>query len=255
MIWSSVGTISLKSDWQFTEPVEGDFFRLKHSGAPLSGLFSIAQAQIGEGSIDLIDSQTFESSNQPEILRLPTPECFEKGKRKIAVKRIPKGISLEDELRRLLNSRLFISQGSSFNFSRSTWNLQIEVSDMPLNIFLTPITTGSSNVFKTCTTSTFNAPISPTDGGGATSARALDQNVNRKYVLIVNRGDKDVALTLLTNPGASWASPPWEFAKGIPLKAGGGSFEITSSNLYQGAIYAVTAGGGTSTISITECVE
>lgn len=130
MAWTSLASILLRPDWQYTDPVSGTFFRLKHTGAPYGGLFAIGQAEFNtDNSINLIDVQFLETGQVQEydVLRLPKPNCF--GDRRIAIRRIISNPSLESELRRLLNVNLFKSSPAARSPSVSTWTTSIEVSD------------------------------------------------------------------------------------------------------------------------------
>jgi len=78
---------------------------------------------------------------------------------------------------------------------------------------------------------------------GATPQNALVTNVsseimpvtqNRNYLSIQN--DSDVTIYLALNAPAVVGS-------GIRLNAGGGSYEINFTNLFTGAVHAVTAAG------------
>jgi hypothetical protein len=59
-------------------------------------------------------------------------------------------------------------------------------------------------------------------------------NQNRSYLLIQN--DSDATVYLALNAAA-------ELGKGIRLNAGGGSYEINFTNLFTGAVHAITASG------------
>lgn len=128
MAWTQIKTISLSSSWQYTNPVEGEFFRLKHTGAPAGGLFAIAQAEFNEdNTVNLADVLSLEQGRELDLVRLPKPESFTN--RRIAIKRLSQSPSLESELRRLLKSTLFESQLISLRRSGSAWSVAIESSD------------------------------------------------------------------------------------------------------------------------------
>lgn len=96
MAWTSSGSILLSSDWQYTEPIPaGSFFRIKHTEAPNSGLFAIAQCEVdAEGKLFLIDSQVL-AVEKPitDVLRFSNPGCFIE--RRIAIKKLPRQPSLQ----------------------------------------------------------------------------------------------------------------------------------------------------------------
>lgn len=133
------------SDWQYTEPIaNGSFFRIKHTEAPNGGLFAIAQCEVdAEGKLSLIDSQIL-AVEKPiiDVIKLLKPECF--SERRIAIKKLPRQPSLQDELRRLILP-VFLQPTDSEEIrivSRSKWSIEIEVSDVvepSVTVDLTPI--------------------------------------------------------------------------------------------------------------------
>lgn len=131
MAWISGGSILLSSDWQYTEPIaSGSFFRLKHTEAPNGGLFAIAQCEVdADGKLSLIDSQVL-AVEKPitDVLRFSEPGCFIE--RRIAIKKLPRQPSLQQELRRLfLPGYLQPTEEEIRIVSRSNWSVDIEVSD------------------------------------------------------------------------------------------------------------------------------
>lgn len=131
MAWTSSGSISPSSDWQYTEPITaGSFFRLKHSEAPNGGLFAIAQCEVAEdGKLSVIDNQVM-AVEKPisDVLRLPKPGGF--SERRIAIKKLPKQPSLEQEIRRLLLPGYLQPTEEDIRIvSRSKWSIDVEVSD------------------------------------------------------------------------------------------------------------------------------
>lgn len=77
-----------------------------------------------------------------------------------------------------------------------------------------------------------------------TSTTVLATSTARQYAVIVNDSSATVYLSL--NGGV--AAKAYE---GIRLNAGGGSYEITVDNLYQGSVQAIAIGGVAST-TVTE---
>jgi len=77
---------------------------------------------------------------------------------------------------------------------------------------------------------------------GATQEEVLPHNPERKYALLVNDSVNTIWLSL----GAPAAAN-----QGIRLNAQGGAYEINSTNLFKGRIYAV-ASAAASKIMITE---
>jgi hypothetical protein len=75
-----------------------------------------------------------------------------------------------------------------------------------------------------------------------TSATVLSANSHRRSAVLINTGSADIYLAI---------GRAAEAGKGICLKAGGGSYELNSTNLTHAAIAAITA-GGTSSLSLHE---
>lgn len=92
---------------------------------------------------------------------------------------------------------------------------------------------GTTNLITTINTSATTA--------SASSALLLDTS-NRKYALIINTGANDAWISL---------GSPAVVGSGIYLKAGGGSYEITNANLFQGEIDVITT-SSTTNIATTE---
>lgn len=137
MVWTTVKTISLGSSWQYTEPVEGEYFRLKHTGAPSNGIIQIAQAEFNQdNSVTLSEAQSIETSKEFDVLEFTTPPYF--ANRRIAVRKVSQQSSLESQLRSLLKATLFNSSAAPSNLfpTRAGWSIGIEVSD-----YATPSTT------------------------------------------------------------------------------------------------------------------
>lgn len=77
-----------------------------------------------------------------------------------------------------------------------------------------------------------------------TTTTLLATSTGRQYALIVNDSAATVYLSLKGGlPAVAY--------EGIRLNAGGGSYEITSENLYKGSIQAIAVGGTAST-TVTE---
>lgn len=145
MAWTSSGSILLSSDWQYTEPIStGSFFRLKHTEAPNGGLFAIAQCEVdADGKLALIDSQVL-AVEKPisDVIRLAKPGCFTE--RRIAIKKLPRQPSLQQELRRLfLPGYLQPTEEEIRIVSRSNWKIDVEVSDFIATTSSTETGTGT----------------------------------------------------------------------------------------------------------------
>lgn len=112
MAWEFVGQISPSFSWQYTPPIEGEFFRLIHtfSDYPAEYFYGqIAQLQINEdGSQDFADLQSMKASNENRVLRFAKPGCF--SDRRLAIRR--PHVELPT-----LSGRIYV------------WDVRIEVSD------------------------------------------------------------------------------------------------------------------------------
>ena len=82
------------------------------------------------------------------------------------------------------------------------------------------------------------SPLKTCTGSGtaaaATSTVILAANLDRKYASFINDSDEICYLGL----GAAAV-----LNKGIRLNASGGSFEINSTNVFQGIVYAISTSG------------
>lgn len=78
MVWTAVGTaITPSNQWQFTAPIEGEFFRLKHTRSPSEPKAWICQAEkLEDGSYQIFDTQQVYASNPTESFQLKKPAIF-----------------------------------------------------------------------------------------------------------------------------------------------------------------------------------
>jgi hypothetical protein len=86
MTWTPVATILLTNSWQFTEPVDGSIFRIKHIVVPVAfykGL--ICQSFFGDSAIELFDIQSLYAKPEADIVEMRFPSGFVN--RRIGVKR------------------------------------------------------------------------------------------------------------------------------------------------------------------------
>lgn len=132
MTWTSIGSLSLKTSWEFTEPTEGEFFRFQHSGAPPQGVFLISQAEITpNGVIDVCEPRIFQADSLPGIIHLPKPSAI--SSRRIGIRRLPPNPTLESQIRTIFRSALLTdSRGGLLTQTgiRAPWSVEIEVSDV-----------------------------------------------------------------------------------------------------------------------------
>ena len=70
---------------------------------------------------------------------------------------------------------------------------------------------------------------------GASSGAVLAANANRVYASFVNDSNEDIYLAF---------GEAAVLHKGVPVKASGGSYEITRANLFRGAVNGICASGG-----------
>ena len=78
MVWATVGTpITPNNQWQFTAPVEGEFFRLKHTRSPGEPKAWICQAEkLEDDSYQIFDVQPIHANNPTESFKLKKPAIF-----------------------------------------------------------------------------------------------------------------------------------------------------------------------------------
>lgn len=144
MVWTLGGSILLTTNWQYTDPIPaGSFFRLRHTQAPNDGLFLIGQGEVDvNGNLFVIDTQLLEVDKSiVDVLRFSSPGCF--SERRIAIRKVLKQPTLQQELRRLfLPGYLQPTEEEIRIVSRSNWSVEIETSDFlepPTTVDLSPI--------------------------------------------------------------------------------------------------------------------
>lgn len=130
MTWTAVTSISLKSDWQYTEPVTGAFFRLKHTGFPRDGRFQIAQAEFNaDNSVNLSEPVTFDAGSEFEVLSLIASPSL--SNRRLAIRKLIPEPSFKNQLREVLTPSILQTVEENFFLPRrSAWTVAIEVSDV-----------------------------------------------------------------------------------------------------------------------------
>jgi len=193
MSWTPAGSISVRTDWQYTEPVEGSFFRLKHSSQPRQGVFQIAQAEFNpDNSVNLTELITLQPISELQNLTFLSPAYF--SGRRLAIRKIPTQPSLENQLRDLLIPAILRNPSSEFfNFNQSKWAIEIEVNDVPLT---NPVS--SSEPSTICTPTNVNADI--------ISIQILAENKSRKGAILQN--DSSSNLYIEFTAAATAASVP-----------------------------------------------
>lgn len=147
LTWTSIGDpILLSTEWRYTEPIEsGVFFRLNHLNPTYGALFAIAQVEIDNNELHILDSQVLQvEKGISDVIKFPLPGCFTN--RRLAIKRLPKQPTLEQEVRRLFLPGYLQSEEDQIRIiNRSEWQIAIEVSDFVepeiAAVDLTPIQT------------------------------------------------------------------------------------------------------------------
>jgi hypothetical protein len=192
MGWEDIASFGLSPNWQYTEPVEGELFRLIYPDQNSIARALICQCELqSDGTLDYYGIQRI-NANQREILLLQKPYCF--GERRIAIKQI---------------------------YGSYQWELILE-RFMPIN---NAVNVQQVTLTNSITTST-DARISLT---AATSTLVLAANTNRKDVTItletanvsvyIKRGattgltDTSGAM-LLTGRGSSYSIGPEDLYTG-----------------------------------------
>lgn len=96
MIWTNAGVISPSRNWQYTNVVEGEFFRLSHNYSDLPTEYfqaELTQIEEGEdGAITTFGYHVIEASPTSEVIQLTKPECF--SNRKIAIRQLSRDVDL-----------------------------------------------------------------------------------------------------------------------------------------------------------------
>lgn len=96
MVWTNAGVINPSRNWQYTNVVEGDLFRLSHNYSDLpTEYFQAELTQIEEdedGSITTFGYQVIEASPTSEVIQLIKPACF--SNRKIAIRQLSRDVDL-----------------------------------------------------------------------------------------------------------------------------------------------------------------
>jgi len=205
LTWTAVGDpILVSTEWQYTEPIEsGVFFRLKHLSAPSGALFAIAQVEIDDNGLHILDSQVLEvERNVSDILKFPLAGCFEN--RRLAIKRLPKQPTLEQEVRRLFLPGYLQREQDSINIiNRSEWQIAIEVSDFVkpeiAAVDLSPIQTKLDEIDSKINN------LQPSSSGGTTQQPSTQ---TKELTYASNSDTNDVFYWIGTNYGTqSWTNP------------------------------------------------
>lgn len=130
MAWSIIGNaIILDLNWQYTDIIQGSYFKLQHSNSPNNTIYQIAQAEFNsDNTINIFDDRILAVAQEYDVLFFKQPECF--ANRRLAIRRLPNQLSLEDQLRNTLVPGIFKLSYAQPNYLASApWTVQIYVSD------------------------------------------------------------------------------------------------------------------------------
>lgn len=189
MTWTAVKTISLKTAWQYSDPVDGEYFRLKHSNASNGSYYQVAQAQFNsDNSIDFAGGQILEVGKEQEYdtLRLEKPGHFTD--RRIAIRKIPQASSIETVMRSFLHSNLFRSDAAQTDSGYpSKWSVDVEVSDYvneANSLTLSQLTDRFDVVNQKLVTIETKIDSIDTSGSGGNGTTTLDPNFSGVSLLL-----------------------------------------------------------------------
>lgn len=203
MNWTALGTsIKLDIDWQFTEPIDGTFFRFKHENYPVNAVYEIAQVELNsDGSYTFFNSQVLAvETGFEDVTKLVSPKIFTQ--RRLAIRRIPARPTFEQEIRRLLLPKILQSTDVlTAAPARNRWQVTIESSDYvepSATVDLTPIQTKLDEI----STKIDNLRNSRSESSPSTST-------NTKTLTYASDGDKNgVCYWIGTNYGTqAWTNP------------------------------------------------
>lgn len=166
MSWQPLNQINLTDDWQFTDPTDAEFFKIRHSNVGSIARALICQATIIESEIFLFQVREI-SANQNEILQIIKPAIFD-------------------------NRRLGFCQ----IYGESSWNIQIDIEDTimpssnPGNAIVTPV------AYSSCTNT------KPALSAG-TALQLFAATSTRQYAHFTNNGPADITLIYGATTGAT----------------------------------------------------
>lgn len=126
MPWESVASFDLTSSWQFSEPVEGELFRLTYPDENSIARASICQCETVDGVTNFFEIRKI-NANQREILLLKKPDCFTE--RRIAIKQIYGGYTWQLSLERFvpLNNNPNVQQVTLVNTISASTDARISL--------------------------------------------------------------------------------------------------------------------------------
>lgn len=85
MGWEEFANLNLNASWQYTDPVEGELFRLNYPDQDSIARALICQCELVDGVLHFYQVQRI-NANQREILEFKKPYCFTE--RRIAIRQI-----------------------------------------------------------------------------------------------------------------------------------------------------------------------
>lgn len=188
-MWIGVGNFTLTQDWTFSEPVVGDFFRLRWANMSIGQPIMICQAQFSPSPAiasnqpiqvaELGDVRLIEAKADYEILLFLKPELFQQ--RRIGFKKVVKKPTLENDLRRILNSNLFKSAVTSSSAKTNAGSVHLEVNDI-----------AASNTFFISATNSEEGKVKLAKDLGGTSSNPIVAGIQGKRISNAAPLDKQV---------------------------------------------------------------
>lgn len=114
MTWQSIVSLDLTASWQYTDPIEGELFRLTYPDQNSIARALICQCELTDGVLSFYQITRI-NANQREILAFKKPDCF--SERRIAIKQIYGGYAWQLNLERFmtLNNSVNVQQVSATN--------------------------------------------------------------------------------------------------------------------------------------------
>lgn len=131
MVWNASTPIKLKTDWQYTEPINtGVFFRVNHTKAPLGSYYAVAQCELQDNQFLLLDEPKYFVIDKAciDLIKFVKPAAFTN--RRIAIKRLAPQPSLKNQIKDLILPGFLLPQDTEVIYhAPSEWQVSIEVSD------------------------------------------------------------------------------------------------------------------------------
>jgi hypothetical protein len=226
MPWTQVGSVNVGINWSYTQPVEGELFRLNHTGAVINDEFLVAQVYV-ENSLYTFSDIRFLHFHGSEVIKFE--DLALATERRLAFKKNRRQESLEEVLRRIV-SPTFLRFDRRLVYPQSFgWEISVEKNEAMV----------AGRNLGTYTTCTNNKLILAAN----TSTSIVSANSNRAYLLIQNLSETRVTFAI--------GEPPAVLNSGVVLERTGSYFEILQNNLFRGQVFAIASEAVE--LSIVEC--